>query len=71
FIENKVDYSKSRNLILTSVVLIIGLSGITIDIPYAGKVVCSLKGMGLASVVAIVMSLLFIVFEKLNIMNEK
>lgn len=71
FIENKVDYSKSRNLILTSVVLIIGLSGITIDIPYAGKVVCSLKGMGLASVVAIVMSLLFIVFDKLNIMNEK
>lgn len=65
FIEESVDFSKSRNLILTSVIFIIGLSGISINL---GSV--SLKGMGLATVVGLVLNLAFLIFDKLGIMNE-
>lgn len=47
FIEEKVDFSKSRNLILASITFIVGLSGITIPL---GSV--ELSGMGLATIVA-------------------
>lgn len=63
-IEKKVDYTNSRNLILTAVVMITGLSGATIVI---GPV--QLKGMGLATVVAIILSLVFMLFDKLKISN--
>ncbi|MDF2612374.1 MAG: uracil-xanthine permease [Clostridia bacterium] len=66
FIEEKVDFSKSRNLILTSVVFIVGLSRISVNI---GQV--PLTGMGLATVVGISLSIVFILFDKLGIMNEK
>ncbi|EKQ58233.1 MULTISPECIES: uracil permease [unclassified Clostridium] len=66
FIEEKVDFSKSRNLILTSVIFIVGLSGIKMTL---GTI--ELKGMGLATVVAMAMSICFIIFDKLGIMNEK
>lgn len=65
FIEEKVDFSKSRNLILTSVVFIVGLSGISITI---GSL--SLKGMGLATIVGIVLSSAFSIFDYFGIMNE-
>jgi len=64
-VESKVDYSKPRNLTLTSVVLMIGLSGAHIQI---GTV--TLAGMALATVVSIFLSLLFKVFEIIGIMNE-
>ena len=63
-IEKKVDYTNSSNLILTAVVMITGLSGATVVI---GPV--QLKGMGLATVVAIILSLVFILFDKLKISN--
>ena len=66
FIEEKVDFSKSRNLILASVIFIVGLSGIKLTI---GNF--EIKGMGLATLVAIVLSISFIIFDKLGIMNEK
>lgn len=66
FIEEKVDFSKSRNLILTSVIFIIGLSGIKLSIG-----VVELKGMGLAAIVGFVLNLAFIIFDKLGIMNEE
>lgn len=53
-VESKVDYDKSQNLILTCVVLVIGISGATIQI---GEI--ALTGMGLATVVAMVLSLFF------------
>ncbi|STQ81392.1 Uracil transporter [Hafnia alvei] len=53
-IESKVDYNKAQNLILTSIILIIGVSGATIHIGAA-----ELKGMALATIVGIAMSLLF------------
>ncbi|SHI67945.1 uracil permease [Clostridium cavendishii DSM 21758] len=65
FIEQKVDFSKSRNLILTSVIFIVGLSGIHVSF---GSI--ELKGMGLATIVAMIMSIAFMIFDKLGIMNE-
>ena len=66
FIEEKVDFSKSRNLILASLTFISGLSNITIPL---GSV--ELSGMGLATIVAMIVSILFIIFDKIGIMNEK
>ncbi|MEG6523598.1 uracil permease [Desulfotomaculum sp. 1211_IL3151] len=65
-VEAKVDYSKASNLILTSVVLIIGVSGAQIQM---GAV--SLTGMGLATVVGMLLSLMFYVLETVNMSNEK
>ncbi|ABO49851.1 uracil-xanthine permease [Desulforamulus reducens MI-1] len=64
-VEAKVDYSKASNLILTSIVMIIGVSGAQIQL---GAV--SLKGMGLATVVAMILSLFFRLLEQANISNE-
>lgn len=64
-IEKKVDFTKSKNLILTAVTMITGLSGATIAI---GPV--QLKGMGLATVVAMVLSLAFLLFHTLHMDNE-
>lgn len=53
-IESKVDYNKAQNLILTSVILIIGVSGAKVNIGAA-----ELKGMALATIVGIGLSLIF------------
>lgn len=53
-IESKVDYNKAQNLILTSVILIIGVSGAKVHLGAT-----ELKGMALATVVGIGMSLVF------------
>lgn len=65
-VESKVDYSKPSNLFLTTVVLVTGLSGVKIE---SGDF--TLSGMGLATVVAIVMSLLFKLFEITGMSNDK
>lgn len=64
-VEAKIDYSKSQNLILTCVVLVIGISGASIQL---GDV--SLTGMGLATIVAILLSAFFKILEVLNLSNE-
>lgn len=64
-VEKKVDYTRSKNLILTAVTMISGLSGATIVL---GPV--QLKGMGLATVVAMIMSCVFLFFEKIHWANE-
>ena len=64
-VEMKVDYTRSKNLILTAVTMITGLSGATVVL---GPV--QLKGMGLATVVAMVLSLAFIFFEKTGLENR-
>lgn len=65
-VETKVDYSKPINLILTTVVLVIGLSGATLK---WGQF--ELKGMALATIVTILLSLFFKLLETLNLSNEK
>lgn len=64
-IEARVDYSKARNLILTSVVLVIGISGAQLNV---GAV--SLKGMGLATVLAIGLSIVFKLFDVMGLTAE-
>jgi len=64
-VEAKIDYSNSQNLILTCVVLVIGISGVTIEL---GEV--ELSGMGLATVVAILLGLFFKLLDILNLSNE-
>ena len=49
-----IEYSKAQNLILTSVILIIGVSGAKVHIGAA-----ELKGMALATIVGIALSLIF------------
>jgi len=65
-VESKVDYSKPKNLILTSIVLVIGLSGTKLTIGST-----ELKGMVLATIVAILLSLLFKLFEVLRWNNDQ
>ena len=65
-VDNQVDYSKNRNMVLTSVVFVVGLSGVTLSL---GNV--ALSGMTLAAIVAMVMSLLFFAFDKLHWSNDQ
>ncbi|WP_047982993.1 uracil permease [Ornithinibacillus californiensis] len=65
-VEAKVDYNKSQNLILTCVILVIGISGATLKIGEVG-----LSGMGLATVVGILLSILFKLFDILKLSNEE
>ncbi|WP_248925763.1 uracil permease [Paenibacillus hamazuiensis] len=64
-VETKVDYSRASNLILTTVVLVIGISGTSVTI---GPL--SLKGMALATVIAILLSLFFKLLDVLGLSNE-
>lgn len=64
-VESKIDYSKPTNLYLTTVVLVTGLSGAKITI---GDF--SLSGMALATVTAIILSLLFKIFEITRMSND-
>ena len=60
-IERKVDYTQPRNLILTSVVLTAGVSGAVVKIG-----TLELRGMALGTVVAIVLSLIFGLIDRLR-----
>lgn len=57
-VDSKVDYSKPKNLILTSLVFTTGLSGIAIKF---GEI--EFKGMVLASFVAVILSIIFYLFD--------
>ena len=63
-VDQHVDYSINKNLILTSVVFVTGLSSITLN--FGG---IQLTGMVLACIVAMILSLIFYVMEKLNLTN--
>ena len=65
-VDAKVDYGRSRNLTLTSVVFVTGLSGIAVKF---GNI--QLTGMVLACVVGMLLSLMFYVLDKLNLTNDK
>lgn len=65
-VDSKVDYSQSRNLALTSVVFVTGLSSIALKI---GNV--EMTGMVLACVVGMAVSLIFYVLDRLGLTNDK
>jgi uracil permease len=60
-VEAKVDYSKSRNLILSAVTFVVGISGITVNLGQT-----QLKGMVLATLVGMLLALLVWIFDKLG-----
>ena len=64
-VETKVDYSRSKNLILTSVPLVVGLSGAKVNV---GAI--ALQGMSLAAVIAVILSLAIAVLYKAGLANE-
>lgn len=64
-VDKKVDYGRPRNLALTSVVFVTGLSGAFIKI---GSV--QLTGMCLAALVGMALGLVFYIIDKLGISND-
>ena len=64
-VDSKVDFGRSRNLALTSVIFVTGLSGVSIKF---GSM--ELKGMVLACVVGMILGLLFHLFDKLHWTND-
>ena len=64
-VDGRVDYGRSRNLALTSVIFVTGLSGISVRF---GQI--ELKGMVLACVVGMLLSLLFYVLDRFKLTND-
>ena len=64
-VEKQVDYSKSSNLVMTAVIMIVGLSGAKLTF---GNI--TVQGMVLATLVAILLSLTFKIFRMLGLMND-
>ncbi|CAI3324226.1 uracil permease [Enterococcus cecorum] len=65
-VDSQVDYSKSRNMAMTSVIMVTGLSGIKVQF---GSI--QLTGMVLACVVGMLMGLIFYVLDKFNLTNDR
>ncbi len=66
FVEQKVDFSRNRNMVLGAITFVVGVSGASISI---GTV--QLKGMAFAAVIGVVLSLLFWLFDKIGLMNKE
>jgi uracil permease len=64
-IEAKVDYSKSRNLLLSAIILVVGISGISLKIGQT-----QLRGMVLATIVGMLLSLFFFLLERWGLTAE-
>lgn len=65
-VETKVDYGKPSNIVLTTVVLVLGISGTTFKWGHL-----ELKGMALATVAAILLSLLFHMLRRIGWLKEE
>jgi len=65
-VDGKVNYAKARNLAMSSVIFVTGLSGAAINI---GEV--KLTGMCLATIVGMLLGLTFFIIDKLGIANDK
>lgn len=64
-VDAKIDYSKARNLALTSVIFVVGLSGISIKLGTA-----ELKGMSLSAVVGMILGIVFYLLDKFRLTND-
>ncbi len=65
-IEARVDYSKSRNLLLSAIVFVVGISGVSLNIGQT-----QLKGMVLGTVVGIALSLLCWALDKAGLTADE
>ncbi len=66
FVDQKVNFSKNKNMVLGAVTFIIGVSGASINL---GSV--QLKGMAFAAIVGVILAVTFYRFQKLGWMNEE
>jgi len=66
YVEQKVDFSKNSNMVLGAVTFVAGVSGASINI---GSV--QLKGMALAAIVGVVLSLVFWMLGKIGLLNKE
>jgi len=66
YVEQKVDFSKNSNMVLGAVTFVAGVSGASINI---GTV--QLKGMALAAIVGVVLSLTFWMLGKIGLINKE
>jgi uracil permease len=64
-IEAKVDYSKSKNLLLSAIILIVGISGISFKIGQT-----QLRGMVLATIVGMLLSLALYILGRLRLIAD-
>jgi len=65
-VDAQVDYGKSRNMAMTSVIFVTGLSCVAVRF---GSI--QLSGMVLACVVGMLMGLMFFILDKLNLTNDR
>lgn len=65
-VEANVDFSKTRNLLLSAIVFVVGISGVSLKLGQT-----RLKGMVLGTVVGIVLSLLFFALDKAGLTAEQ
>ncbi len=65
-VDSQVDYGRSRNLILTSVVFVAGLSGIAVQF---GNI--QLTGMVLACIVGMILSLIMYILDRFHLTNDQ
>jgi len=65
-VEAQVDYNRARNLILTAMVFMVGISEVSLQV---GAV--ALKGMALATLTGMALSLVFHVLERLQLLEEE
>ena len=64
-VDKKVNYAKARNLAMTAIVFVVGLSGVYVQL---GDV--KLTGMCLATIIGMTMGLLFYIIDRLGIAND-
>jgi len=64
-VDSKIDYSKAKNLMMTSVVFVVGLSGVAINL---GS--CQLKGMSLAAITGVILGLVTYLLDKFKLTND-
>ncbi len=64
-IEAKVDYSKSKNLLLSAIILVVGISGVSVKLGQT-----QLRGMVLATIVGMILSLFFFLLDKWGLTAE-
>ena len=65
-VDSQVDYARSRNMAMTSIIFVTGLSGIKVQF---GSI--QLTGMVLACVVGMALSLVFYILDKLHLTNDQ
>ena len=66
FVEQKVDFSRNRNMVLGAICFVVGVSGASINI---GSV--QLKGMAFAAIIGVALSLIFWLFDKIGLMYKE